>query len=118
MFFTEVKIQNDTEVRFSIERMVVVLMDANQQDLADKLQRHYCIVTESMRRAESAQSNHEYQLHLLTAFRESKGLYSLVVFLHTYGVIPIIEEDIVFLKEFSERIDYVRRSTKKNRINY
>ncbi|MFN8414919.1 MAG: hypothetical protein U0U66_01165 [Cytophagaceae bacterium] len=116
MIFTEVKIYSDSTVRYSMERMVVMLQDCNQTDLANKLQSQYEVISDAMAKAEKAASNHEYQLYLLTAYRESKGLQSLVQFLHTYQVIPILEDDIHFLRDYTDRIDIVRRSTKKNRI--
>jgi predicted DNA-binding protein YlxM (UPF0122 family) len=112
MIFTEVKLFTESTVRYSMERMVVLLNDVGRNDLAVQMSMQYEWIHDAMNKAENAKVNHEFQLAMLSAIKETKGLLQIVKIIIDNQYIPVIEEDVESFHQLVAHIDDVRRTTK------
>jgi hypothetical protein len=105
--FLEIKHFNQTTVKYSVERFVVLLRDANRLDLSERIDLLYTEIVHALHQAEVANSNHEYRLNMLGASKQSKGLLNLIRFIKIYKIVPVLEEDY---KDFADLVDHIEQA--------
>jgi len=109
--FLEIKHFNQTTVKYSVERFVVLLRDANRLDLSDRIDLLYAEIVHALYQAEVSNSNHEYRLNMLGASKLSKGLLNLIRFIKIYKIVPVLEEDY---KDFSDLVDHIEQARRNS----
>ena len=112
--FLEIKHFNQTTVKYSVERFVVLLNDGNRTDLSERIDLLYKEVVHALLHAEIAKSNHEFRLNMLNASKQSKGLLNLIRFIKIYKIILVLEEDYKDFEELVNQIEQARRNTHKS----
>ncbi len=112
--FLEIKHFNQTTVKYSVERFVVLLNDNNRTDLSGRIDLLYKEVVQALYHAEIAKSNHEFRLNMLNASKQSKGLLNLIRFIKIYKIILVLEEDYKDFEELVNQIEQARRNIHKS----
>lgn len=111
--FLEIKHFNQTTVKYSVERFVVLLSDANRLDLSERIDLLYKEIVHALHQSEVSNSNHEYRLNMLGASKQSKGLLNLIRFIKIYKIVPVLEEDYKDFADLVDQIEQARRNSNK-----
>lgn len=112
--FLEIKHFNQTTVKYSVERFVVLLNDSNRTDLSERIDLLYKEIVQALVHAEIAKSNHEFRLNMLNASKQSKGLLNLIRFIKIYKIILVLEEDYKDFEDLVNQIEQARRNIHKS----
>lgn len=112
--FLEIKHFNETTVKYSVERFVVLLEDGNRTDLSERIDFLYKEIVQALLSAEVAKSNHEFRLNMLNASKQSKGLLNLIRFIKIYKVILVLDEDYKDFENLVDQIEQARRNIYKS----
>jgi len=112
--FLEIKHFNQTTVKYSVERFVVLLNDNNRSDLSERIDFLYKEIVQALANAEVGKSNHEFRINMLNASKQSKGLLNLIRFIKIYKVILVLEEDYKDFEELVNQIEQARRNIYKS----
>jgi hypothetical protein len=116
--FLEIKHFNQTTVKYSVERFIVLLDDSNRSDLSIRIDVLYKEIVNALQNAEVSKSNHEFRLNMLAASKQSKGLLNLIRFIKIYKVIPVLEEDYKDFEELVNQIEQARRNIHKSTYTF
>jgi len=116
--FLEIKHFNQTTVKYSVERFVVLLNDSNRTDLAERIDFLYKEIVNGLLQAETSKSNHEFRLNMLAASKQSKGLLNLIRFIKIYKIILVLEEDYKDFEDLVNQVEQARRNTHRSTYTF
>ena len=116
--FLEIKHFNQTTVKYSVERFVVLLNDGNRTDLAERIDFLYKEIVNGLLQAETSKSNHEFRLNMLAASKQSKGLLNLIRFIKIYKIILVLEEDYKDFEDLVNLVEQARRNTHRSTYTF